>query len=160
MTAMVMASYWDLSAYLPKTLADSFATNFSSPVNGAVLAALVYICYYLYLSPTLLGATAATLVVLVFYCSVAWKVSLGATAWQSALAVHIIGWVAQFYGHGVHEGTRPALLDNLWMVRWVLLASRLACNSCHNSGFRVHCEVRVPRMLLSRSVGIAHVPMR
>lgn len=33
--------------------------------------------------------------------------------WQPCLGLHIAGWVAQFYGHGVHEGRSPALLDNL-----------------------------------------------
>ena len=29
------------------------------------------------------------------------------------LAVHIFGWIAQFIGHGVFEGRKPALMDNL-----------------------------------------------
>lgn len=32
---------------------------------------------------------------------------------KAALGVHIVSWIAQFYGHGVHEGRAPALLDNL-----------------------------------------------
>ena len=27
--------------------------------------------------------------------------------------LHIFAWLAQFYGHGVHEGRAPALVDNL-----------------------------------------------
>ena len=45
---------------------------------------------------------------------------LTATAYASrpgsleiAGAVHVFCWLAQFYGHGVHEGRAPALLDNL-----------------------------------------------
>ena len=30
-----------------------------------------------------------------------------------AAVVHVGCWIAQFYGHGVHEGRAPALLDNL-----------------------------------------------
>ena len=30
-----------------------------------------------------------------------------------AVGVHIMAWIAQFYGHGVHEKRAPALLDNL-----------------------------------------------
>ena len=26
---------------------------------------------------------------------------------------HVIGWIAQFIGHGVFEGRKPALMDNL-----------------------------------------------
>ena len=30
-----------------------------------------------------------------------------------ATSLHIVSWISQFYGHGVHEGRAPALLDNL-----------------------------------------------
>jgi uncharacterized membrane protein YGL010W len=30
-----------------------------------------------------------------------------------AIAVHVVSWIAQFVGHGVFEGRKPALLDNL-----------------------------------------------
>lgn len=30
-----------------------------------------------------------------------------------ATVLHIVAWIAQFYGHGVHEGRAPALVDNL-----------------------------------------------
>ncbi|CCE72756.1 Piso0_000350 [Millerozyma farinosa CBS 7064] len=31
----------------------------------------------------------------------------------AALGTHVLSWLAQFYGHGVHEKRAPALLDNL-----------------------------------------------
>jgi 2-hydroxy fatty acid dioxygenase len=34
--------------------------------------------------------------------------------WRIATVVHILCWIAQFYGHGVYEGRAPALLDNLF----------------------------------------------
>jgi uncharacterized membrane protein YGL010W len=34
--------------------------------------------------------------------------------WKIALIIHIVCWLAQFYGHGVYEGRSPALLDNLF----------------------------------------------
>ncbi|CAE7870816.1 MPO1, partial [Symbiodinium sp. KB8] len=39
-----------------------------------------------------------------------------ATVWNVAIALHIFGWAVQFYGHGVHEGRSPALLDNLFQA--------------------------------------------
>ncbi|KAL6452507.1 MPO1 2-hydroxy-palmitic acid dioxygenase MPO1 [Candida maltosa Xu316] len=30
-----------------------------------------------------------------------------------AIGLHVFAWLAQFYGHGVHEKRAPALLDNL-----------------------------------------------
>lgn len=38
------------------------------------------------------------------------------TFMPAAIGVHIVAWIAQFYGHGVHEGRAPALLDNLFQV--------------------------------------------
>lgn len=32
---------------------------------------------------------------------------------KGAVAIHVLAWLAQFYGHGVHEKRAPALLDNL-----------------------------------------------
>lgn len=32
---------------------------------------------------------------------------------QYAITLHVLSWLAQFYGHGVHEKRAPALLDNL-----------------------------------------------
>lgn len=30
-----------------------------------------------------------------------------------AIGIHAVGWICQFIGHGVFEGRKPALLDNL-----------------------------------------------
>jgi len=46
--------------------------------------------------------------------------SYGSTANYVAVALHIGSWIAQFIGHGVFEGRKPALLDNL--IQAVLLA--------------------------------------
>ena len=40
----------------------------------------------------------------------------GDAAFNYALGVHVVCWLAQFYGHGVHEGNSPALLDNLFQA--------------------------------------------
>ena len=48
------------------------------------------------------------------YYALAW---VGAEVLQGRsgplLAVFVLSWLLQFYGHGVHEGRAPALLDNL-----------------------------------------------
>ncbi|EGC34460.1 hypothetical protein DICPUDRAFT_55807 [Dictyostelium purpureum] len=38
------------------------------------------------------------------------------TATYYGIIIHILSWVSQFVGHGVFEGRRPALLDNLFQV--------------------------------------------
>ena len=35
-------------------------------------------------------------------------------SFRVSAAVHVFSWIAQFYGHGVHEKRSPALLDNLF----------------------------------------------
>lgn len=85
-------------------------------LNLGVLVALGYSVYYLYLSPTLLGLSAALLVLAEFVGAQYWRQSAGGDAWRSALVAHLVSWVAQFYGHGVHEGRSPALLDNLFQA--------------------------------------------
>ena len=32
---------------------------------------------------------------------------------------HVIGWIAQFIGHGVFEGRKPALMDNLLQGKFI-----------------------------------------
>ena len=34
-------------------------------------------------------------------------------AFYVAFGIHILAWAAQFIGHGVFEGRKPALIDNL-----------------------------------------------
>ena len=42
-----------------------------------------------------------------------WVAEQGKQAVITALGIHILSWVMQFMGHGVFEGRKPALLDNL-----------------------------------------------
>ena len=69
------------------------------PVAGAMLA------------PLLLGGTAYANHLTSTY---------GMKAYNIAIGVHIVSWVAQFIGHGVFAGRAPALLDNL--VQAIFLA--------------------------------------
>ena len=85
----------------------------AAAATAALPAALAYGAYYLYLSPTPLGASAAALAVGALWGADAWSRALGARAMPLALAVHVGSWLAQFVGHGVFEGRAPALLDNL-----------------------------------------------
>lgn len=39
---------------------------------------------------------------------------------KAAIGIHIVSWLAQFFGHGAFEGRAPALLDNI--VQAVFLA--------------------------------------
>ena len=38
-------------------------------------------------------------------------------AFAIIVSAHVFGWIAQFVGHGVFEGRKPALMDNLLQGR-------------------------------------------
>ena len=115
-TALVFLSYADMSGVVPDAVAKAVARGTGEPLNAALVVAAAYMLYYLYLTPSALGCIALGMVGLCFTTAVYAKGHLGAAAWQPALAVHVVAWIAQFYGHGVHEGRSPALLDNLFQV--------------------------------------------
>lgn len=60
------------------------------------------------------GGFASLLVAASYVTSNMWMAD-GGSARLAAIA-HLIGWLAQFYGHAKHEGRAPALLDNLFQV--------------------------------------------
>ena len=49
-----------------------------------------------------------------------WAINSGMNAFYVALGIHILAWAAQFIGHGVFEGRKPALIDNL--IQSIVLA--------------------------------------
>ena len=83
------------------------------PVLGsnAMILSFAYLFYYVILDP-LTG-----LIYMPFLITLAHSAQVYARsrpfALYTALAVHIVGWTAQFVGHGYFEKRRPALLDNL-----------------------------------------------
>lgn len=80
-------------------------------VNVASVLSLAYLAYY-----AVLDVPAAALISPLWtaYYYAAWHfVGHHPHAQTIALSVFLASWVAQFYGHGVHEGRAPALLDNL-----------------------------------------------
>jgi 2-hydroxy fatty acid dioxygenase len=52
--------------------------------------------------------------------SYAWYEAIGTRAVTLAVGLHVVSWIFQFVGHGVFEGRKPALLDNL--VQSIVLA--------------------------------------
>ena len=48
-----------------------------------------------------------------WYGASSWVAEQGKKAVMTALGIHILSWVMQFLGHGVFEGRKPALIDNL-----------------------------------------------
>ena len=79
---------------------------------GCVIAT-IYVLFYLVIEqPGIVGPVASAMVFAGLYFSSA-SVNTGENYWREATAINVTCWVAQFYGHFVHEGRSPALLDNL-----------------------------------------------
>ena len=94
-------------------------------VNTAIIPAVFYACYYLILSPSL-GIIAASFVFTAWCLVNVFLTTVGSDlAWKYALGAHIVGWVAQFIGHGVFEGRAPALFDSLFES--LLMAPMFMC---------------------------------
>ncbi|KAG7726862.1 hypothetical protein KL933_003145 [Ogataea haglerorum] len=83
------------------------------PVSLAQAGMIGYGIYYLLLDPGM------GLVSLIFVFAAAYSSTYLHSHFPSsqvnfyALAVHVSGWIAQFFGHGYYEKRAPALLDNL-----------------------------------------------
>lgn len=117
-TALIFLSAWDLSSSLPASFVKVFSTITDLPLTAAVPAAALYVAFYLYLVPNSLGAAAATLMLAQLGLSAWFRHELpGRAGMTLAVIIHVVAWIAQFYGHGVHEKRSPALIDNLFQVR-------------------------------------------
>ncbi|SNX83570.1 related to DUF962 domain protein [Melanopsichium pennsylvanicum] len=105
-----------VAAYLSQT-----GSLFSSILPASVfqyaqlnLATLFMGIYWLYYA--ILDTTAALLLAPIWYALWYGSTFLARThpdVTKIAIGIKAFGWVSQFYGHGVHEGRAPALLDNL-----------------------------------------------
>lgn len=88
-------------------------------VNVGNVAAWAYGLYYISLDWKVGIPSASFIIAYAHYVGNYYR-SLSATTSPTssefvnyAIAAHVFAWLAQFYGHGVHEKRAPALLDNL-----------------------------------------------
>lgn len=80
-------------------------------LNLAAVSALSYLLYYFILDP--ISATLITPLWFAYY-RISWYIAHDVEGgFRLALICFTVSWILQFYGHGVHEGRAPALLDNL-----------------------------------------------
>lgn len=80
-------------------------------VTVSHIATLVYIVYYLYLYPPAGLITLPLLSAMVYGAHAVWTLDCS-DIWIWLLVTHVISWIAQFVGHGMFEGRRPALLES------------------------------------------------
>jgi uncharacterized membrane protein YGL010W len=118
-TFLMMFARSSVASYLPAPVVDFVTANTGFSPSWALVLAASYCSYYVYLSPNLLGLSAGSLVLAIWYFAETQSAALGADMWNIAIGLNVVGWIAQFYGHGVHEGRSPALLDNLFQALFV-----------------------------------------
>mmetsp|Transcript_25931 Transcript_25931/g.24774 ORF Transcript_25931/g.24774 Transcript_25931/m.24774 type:complete len:193 (-) Transcript_25931:2656-3234(-) len=90
--------------------------SFNLPLDWALIVSSVYFSYYAVIEQPGIAGTISSGLVLMSYAGAKNLTSLFPSIWKASLGLHIFCWVAQFYGHGVHEGRSPALLDNLFQA--------------------------------------------
>ncbi|RXW21169.1 hypothetical protein EST38_g4669 [Candolleomyces aberdarensis] len=108
-SALALFSPFPVPAFFPK-IHYPINEYLVFDLNWPAVVASLYIGYYFLLEPfaALLYVPQLTLSLLT-----ATAFSYRADHVLIAGGLHAFSWVAQFYGHGVHERRAPALLDNL-----------------------------------------------
>ena len=110
-TAILFLQY---SSLLPfSNLISSFIPSFLS-INYSLPVLFFYFVFYLLIElPGIIGPICAIFVILTGILTHQIK-EIYPNSYKIGLIIHILAWLAQFYGHGVYEGRSPALLDNLF----------------------------------------------
>ncbi|KAF1832190.1 hypothetical protein BDW02DRAFT_503681, partial [Decorospora gaudefroyi] len=84
------------------------------PPNLGTLAAATYSTLYLLLSPNAAGLSATPFIMGMAAASNRLQQRYPAKKLNGVAAgLHVVSWILQFVGHGLFEGRKPALLDNL-----------------------------------------------
>lgn len=92
-----------------------YATIPHLELNLGTIACLVYCALYVLLEPV--AGTGLSMLLLLGTAVGEYLVGeYGSIANKTAIGIHIVGWLAQFVGHGKFEGRAPALLDNLFQA--------------------------------------------
>ncbi len=86
---------------------------FGAELNAATLLVLIAVPGYIAMQPTA-GVLITPILMGMAGAARALTTRYGSRANSYGALVHILSWVMQFVGHGVFEGRKPALLDNIF----------------------------------------------
>ncbi|EFA75869.1 hypothetical protein PPL_10441 [Heterostelium album PN500] len=112
-TAFVMLSFVNVPQAVPYLQQLNQITTFL-PVSITTPIALLISLYYCVLDIRV-GVVGLAWIMAANYLA-EYTILHMSNAFMFALGVHIVSWVLQFVGHGVFEGRRPALVDNIFQV--------------------------------------------
>jgi len=120
-TAVGMASFLPYAQYslfsTPTTIAKTISPFFMKyfPINTPLFFIYSFMYPLTYLRLDLVaGISWLPVGIFTWWISNWFNDYAGAKALSILTTVHIISWIAQFIGHGLIEGRKPALLDNLY----------------------------------------------
>ena len=109
-------SLTSLVKYVPVLPASIVSSSASQPSISFILTA-GYASYYLYLCSraklVTVGLTSATLMMLTWLGAEKLSSSYGSAIIMPAIALQVVSWAAQIYGHQIHEKRSPAFMDNI-----------------------------------------------
>ncbi|ODV85676.1 hypothetical protein CANARDRAFT_22474 [[Candida] arabinofermentans NRRL YB-2248] len=117
-----------LIAFTLVVLLSDFKVSEYPYLNLGTLLSLSYGAYYIALHKVV--GSIASVGIAFFVVSSKWLYENfeSSTVAKVAGTVHVLGWLAQFYGHAVYEKRRPALIDNL--LQPVVLAPYFVVFEC------------------------------
>eukprot|EP01098_Paradermamoeba_levis_P003753 TRINITY_DN1669_c0_g1_i1.p1 TRINITY_DN1669_c0_g1~~TRINITY_DN1669_c0_g1_i1.p1 ORF type:complete len:210 (-),score=65.02 TRINITY_DN1669_c0_g1_i1:46-675(-) len=117
--------------------------------NFSFLLVCFYSVYFIILEP--FAGVTFSVVLYLFWLSATYFQLTTPDAWQPALVANVVAWIAQFIGHGVFEGRRPTLIDNL--VQALLLAPYFVWfEVLFFFGYRPELQKQVEKFIESRIV--------
>ena len=80
------------------------------PLNLAIVVLALTILYYVRLSPTLAAGMALFSLFCLWVCQMI--EASGLSLWQVSLALFVLAWIGQFWGHKI-EGKKPSFLKDV-----------------------------------------------
>ncbi|SZF04875.1 unnamed protein product [Blumeria hordei] len=110
---LILATSLTLATNSPTLIPlPTWLTISNLPLNIGTMAAIFYGGFYMLLEPVA-GSFLFPILLAWTAFSKSLTITSPAPTNKIAIAINLVSWLAQFYGHIVHEGRAPALLDNL-----------------------------------------------
>lgn len=110
-TVLMILSHPNFSFALTDSESSSIWWQACTQINITLFVVITYIICYSLFSPQLVCIYVA------IFLFLGWSANLSHLLFDNilwvAIPLHIIGWAAQFIGHGYFEKRKPALLDNI-----------------------------------------------
>ena len=110
-TILVITSHPTFSLQLIDDDKTNIFLQASTQLNITLFVVVSYIICYALFTPRL------TFIYILVFLFLGWTANISYLIFEDilwiAIPLHILGWIAQFIGHGIFEKKKPALLDNI-----------------------------------------------